>query len=258
MPRKRSPSVRPPPSSRLPPAMPRPLLVEGRPKNRLLSALPDEDFARISPHLTTVPMSVKAVLLKRGAPIRHVYFPNGGVCSVTAMMSDGLAVEVATVGDEGLVGIAAFFGGLVMPGESMVQVPDSSAERMPLEEFQRELERRGALYDAVNRYAQGTMALMMQSTACMALHQVQERCCRWLLMTHDRIRSDQFSLSHEFLAMMLGSTRPTVTVVARSLQKAGIIKYIHGRITILDRTRLEATSCECYRSVKQEFDRLGL
>ena len=245
MPRKRSPSVRPPP-------------VDGRPKNRLLSALPDEDFARISPHLTTVPMSVKAVLLKRGAPIRHVYFPNGGVCSVTAMMSDGLAVEVATVGDEGLVGIAAFFGGLVMPGESMVQVPDSSAERMPLEEFQRELERRGALYDAVNRYAQGTMALMMQSTACMALHQVQERCCRWLLMTHDRIRSDRFSLSHEFLAMMLGSSRPTVTVVARKLQQAGLIRYTHAKVTILDRPGLEAMSCECYATVKAAFDRLGL
>jgi len=145
-----------------------------------------------------------------------------------------------------------------MPGESMVQVPDSSAERMPLKEFQRELERRGALYEAVNRYAQATMALMMQSTACMALHQVQERCCRWLLMTHDRIRSDQFSLSHEFLAMMLGSTRPTVTVVARHLQRARLIRYTHAKVTILNRKGLEARSCECYPTIKAEFDRLGL
>jgi len=253
MPRKRSPSVRPPPAGRR-----RPPPIDGRPKNRLLSALPAADFARIVPHLTTVPLSVKAVLLKRGAPIRHVYFPNGGVCSVTAMMSDGMAVEVATVGDEGMVGMAAFFGGQVMPGESMVQVPDSSAERMPLKEFQRELERRGALYEAVNRYAQATMALMMQSTACMALHQVQERCCRWLLMTHDRIRSDQFILSHEFLAMMLGSTRPTVTVVARSLQAARLIRYRHAKVTILNRKGLEAMSCECYATVKTAFDRLGL
>jgi CRP-like cAMP-binding protein len=252
MPRKRSASVRPPPVVRPPPP------VDGRPKNRLLAALPDEDFARILPHLKTVPLTVKSVLLKRGAPIRYVYFPNGGVCSVTAMMANGSAVEVATVGDEGVVGIAAFFGGRAMPGESMIQVPDSDAERMSLDAFQCELERRGALYDAVNRYAQATMALMMQSTACMALHQVQERCCRWLLMTHDRMKSDQFNLSHEFLAMMLGSTRPTVTVVARNLQRARLIRYRHAKLTILNRKGLEAMSCECYATVKKEFDRLGL
>jgi len=251
MSRKRSTPVRQHAAVRPPP-------VPGRPKNRLLAALPGEDFARILPHLKTVPLSVKGVLLKRGAPIRHVYFPNGGVCSVTAMMSTGMAVEVATVGDEGMIGIAAFFGGQSMPGESMVQVPDSSAERMAIEDLQRELDRRGALYEAINRYAQGTMALMMQSTACMALHQVQERCCRWLLMTHDRVRSDQFSLSHEFLAMMLGSTRPTVTVVARTLQQAKLIRYTHAKVTILNRKGLEAMSCECYATVKTAFDRLGL
>jgi CRP-like cAMP-binding protein len=251
MSRKRSASVRQHPAVRPPP-------VDGRPKNRLLAALPDEDFARILPHLKTVPLNVKSVLLKRGAPIRHVYFPNGGVCSVTAMMTNGMAVEVATVGDEGMIGIAAFYGGQSMPGESMVQVPDSNAERMAVEDLQRELERRGALYEGINRYAQGTMALMMQSTACMALHQVQERCCRWLLMTHDRVRSDQFSLSHEFLAMMLGSTRPTVTVVARNLQRAKLIRYTHAKVTILNRKGLEAMSCECYATVKAAFDRLGL
>jgi CRP-like cAMP-binding protein len=204
------------------PTMPvRPPPGDARPKNRLLAELPDEDFRRILPQLKTVPLTVRQVLLKRGDPIRYVYFPNGGVCSVTAMMKNGDAVEVATFGDEGMLGISAFFGGHAMPGESMVQVqvPDSSAERMTVEAFHRELDRRGALYDAISRYSQGSIALMMQSTACMALHQVHERCCRWLLMTHDRIKADQFSLSHEFLAMMLGSTRPTVTGVARSLQK---------------------------------------
>jgi len=102
------------------------------------------------------------------------------------------------------------------------------------------------------------MALMMQSTACMALHHVHERCCRWLLMTHDRVRSDQFTLSQEFLAMMLGSTRPTVTVVARGLQQAGLIRYTHAKMTILDRPGLEAGSCECYGTIKAEFERLGL
>jgi CRP-like cAMP-binding protein len=244
-------SVRPPSAVRPPP-------VDGRPKNRLLAGLPAEDFRRILPHLKTVPMTNKATLLKRGAPIRFVYFPNGGVCSVTAMMKNGAAVEVATVGDEGMIGIAAFSGGVVMPGESMVQVPDTNAERMTVDAFRDELDRRGAFYDAVSRYSQGSMALIMQSTGCMALHPVQARACRWLLMTHDRVKADQFTLSHEFLAMMLGASRPTVTLVARSLQKAGLIRYTHARITIVDRRGLEAASCECYATVKAEYDRLGL
>src|SRR5712691_11635402 len=141
MSKKRVSSVRPPPAVRPPP-------TDGRPKNRLLAALPDEDFRRILPHLKTVPLTARQVLLKRGDPIRHVYFPNGGVCSVTAMMKNGAAVEVATVGDEGMIGISAFFGGHTMPGESMVQVPDTSAERMPIDAFHRELDRHGALHEA--------------------------------------------------------------------------------------------------------------
>jgi CRP-like cAMP-binding protein len=227
----------------------------------LLASLPAEDFQRILPDLTTVPLTAKQVLLKRGEPIRHVFFPNGGMCSVTSMMKDGAAVEVATVGTEGMLGISAIFGGQAMPGESMVQVLNgqgASAERMTIEAFRHEIARHGALHEAVNRFSQGMVALMMQSIGCIALHRVQERCCRWLLMTHDRVKADQFTLSHEFLAMMLGSTRPTVTLVAHSLQKAGLIRYTHARMTILDRRGLEATSCECYSTVKAEFDRLGL
>jgi CRP-like cAMP-binding protein len=234
--------------------------LRGRPKNHLLATLPDEDFRRIAPHLKTVPLVAKQVLLKRGDRIRHVFFPNGGVCSVTAMMKNGAAVEVATVGDEGVLGVTAFLGGRAMPGETMVQVaePGETGERMPLEALQRELDRRGALYGAVSRYSQAMIALMMQSTGCVALHRVQERACRWLLMTHDRVKVDQFGLSHEFLAMMLGSTRPTVTLVARGLQDAGLIRYIHARVTIVNRAGLEAASCECYGTVKAEFNRLGL
>ena len=148
-------------------------------------------------------------------------------------MRDGAMVEIATIGDEGLVGINAFFGAATMTGEAMMQVPDTSAEAMPVKAFRAELDRRGAFYDCVQLYSQGIVMLMMQSTACMALHSVEQRCCRWLLMTHDRVHRDEFQLSHEFLAMMLGSTRPTVTTVAGALQKAGLIKYVHGRITIL-------------------------
>ena len=140
----------------------------------------------------------------------------------------------------------------------MIQVPDTDAEVMTVEAFKNEMDRRGPFYEAVLRYSQGLLALIMQSTACMALHPVQDRCCRWLLMAHDRVRRDDFELSHEFLAMMLGATRPTVTVVAGTLQKAGFIRYKHGRITVLDRKGLEGSSCECYTTVKAQFDRLGL
>jgi CRP-like cAMP-binding protein len=242
---KRAKSIRPPP-------------VDSRPKNKLLACLPRADFQRLRPHLKTVPISVKQIIHRRNEPVREVFFPNGGVASVTAVMRNGAMVEIATIGDEGLVGINAFFGSGMMSGEAMMQVPDTNAEVMSVKVFTRELDRRGAFYECVQRYSQGLIALMMQSTACMALHPVQERCCRWLLMTHDRVRRDDFQLSHEFLAMMLGSTRPTVSAVAGALQKAGLIKYMHGHITILDRQSLEAASCECYATVKENFDRLGL
>ena len=239
-------TVRPPPP------------IANRPKNKLLASLPRAEFQRLQPHLRTVPTTVKQVLHPANVPIRDIYFPNDGVASVTAMMNDGAMVEIATVGAEGFIGAGAVFGAAMTTGEAMMQVPGTSAEILPVEIFKRELDRHGPFFDAVQRYMQGFMALMMQSTACMALHSVQERCCRWLLMTHDRVGRDDFHLSHEFLAMMLGSTRPTVTVVAGTLQRAGLIKYRHGRITIVDRESLESAACECYATVKAHFNRLGL
>ncbi len=229
-----------------------------RPRNRLLARLPAADFERIRPHLTTIAAPARKVFHKSGEPVRQIFFPNGGVASVTASMSDGTMVEVATVGDEGLVGISALFADSPMAVETMMQVADTDAEMMPVDAFRREFELRGAFHDAVSRYSQGFLGLLMQSTACMALHQVQERCARWLLMTHDRVRQDEFDLSQEFLAMMLGSTRPTVSVVAGILQQAGLIKYKHGHITIVDRKALETSACECYATVRSTFDRLHL
>jgi CRP-like cAMP-binding protein len=243
--RKHPVSVRPPPDGK-------------RPKNKLLARLPQDDFQRLLPHLKTVPIVVKQVLHRRNEPVRDIFFLNGGVASITTVMNDGAMVEIATVGDEGMLGVVAFLGGDTMAGETMMQVPDTNAEVMSIESFRNEIGRRGALHECVERYSRGLLSLMMQSTACMALHQVHERCCRWLLMTHDRIRRDQFHISHEFLAMMLGSTRPTVTVVAGALQKARLIQYTHGRVTILNRASLEAASCECYKTVKEQFDRLDL
>lgn len=242
---KRALVVRPPPG-------------DVRPKNKLLARLPRADFQRLRPHLRTIPVKVKQIFHPANEPLREVFFPNGGVASITTVMQNGSMVEIATVGDEGFVGIQAVFGAGMVSGESMMQVPDTSIEVLPFDVFRRELDRRGPFFESVQRYCQGLLSLMMQSTACLALHPVQERCCRWLLMTHDRVGHDEFHLSHEFLAMMLGSTRPTVTAVAGTLQKAGLIKYVHGRVTILDRTRLESSSCECYATVRKHFERLGL
>ena len=242
---KRPSSARPPPR-------------RTRPKNRLLAGLPDADFRRLRPHLRTLPALVQQVLHPRNAPLTDVFFPNGGVGSVTTVMNDGGMIEVATVGDEGVLGINAVFGGDLLGGESMMQVPDTSVEALPVAIFRREMNRRGAFEDCIRRYSQGYLLLTMQSAGCLGLHSVHQRCCRWLLMTHDRVRRDTFRLSHEFLAMMIGARRPTVSVVAGTLQKAGLIKYVHGRVTILDRKRLEAGSCECYATVKKHFDRLGL
>ena len=230
-----------------------------RPKNRLLAALSHAEFRRVQPHLTLVPVGARRTFHKRGEPVREIFFLNGGVGSVTVSMADGSSVEVATVGDEGLIGISAVFGDHLVFGETMMQVPDTSdAVAMPVGPFREEMSQRGGLYESVSRYSEGFFALLMQSTACVARHQVQERCCRWLLMTHDRVRRDQFELNHEFLAMMLGSTRPTVSVIAGALQQAGLISYVHGRMTILNRAGLEAGACECYATVKASFDRLGL
>ena len=238
------PSVRPPPP-------------DGRPKNRLLAALPADDFDRLRPLLKTVPIRLKQVLHKNAEPLRAVYFLNGGVASITTVLSDGTTVEAATVGDEGMLGVEAFLSAdAVAPGEALMQVPDTDAMMMSVDDFRREVAAQGAFRDLVGRYTQIVIAQMMQSTACNALHQVPQRAARWLLMTHDRMHGQDFNLSHEFLAIMLGVQRPTVSVVAGTLQQAGLIRYTHGRVTVRNRKGLEAASCECYRIIRAHFDKL--
>ncbi len=234
------------------------LPLESRPGNKLLASLPRDEFARLRPHLRKLPTKVKQVFQRAEEPIREIVFPNGGVASIITVMQDGKTVETATVGNEGLIGIEAFWGGSVATADALMQVPNGDADTMSVKNFRAEIARQGPLFESVQRYSQGFVALTMRSTACMALHEVQDRCARWLLMSHDRIGRNDFLLSQEFLAVMLGSTRPTVNVVASALQKAGLITYKHGRISILDRDGLEAASCECYAIIKAHFDRLGL
>ncbi len=241
-----------------PPSSQRPPNDDPAIRNRLLAALPPADYRRIAQDLKTVPTRVKQVLHKHGESAAHVYFPNDGVCSMVTVMADGAMVEVATIGSEGLVGVNVFLGADITPGTTLVQVGDGSAARMSVAAFRREIDRRGAFQDVVGRYTQALVATVMQSVACNTLHRLQQRCCRWLLMTHDRVQGDEFGLSHEFLAVMLGARRPTVTLVAGSLQKAGVIRYKHGHVRVLDRGRLEDLSCECYVTIRRHFARLHL
>ena len=227
-----------------------------RSPNKLLAALPTADYQRILPTLTPLPLNFKQVLHKQGAKIDEVYFPESGVCSVVSTMSDGRIVEVATIGNEGVTGLAIFLGGDTALSETFVQVPGDGAQSMPVAAFRREMERLGPLYELVSRYSQALQALIMQSTACNALHSVEERCSRWLLMTRDRVDSDELNLTHEFLGYMLGVRRPTVSLVLGTLHKAGLIRNGNRRITVVDPKGLRDSSCECYQVVKSAFDRL--
>ena len=224
--------------------------------NSLLASLPQEDYQRVSSQLTWRPLKVRQTLHKNGDPISEIYFPSRSVVSITNAMEDGGIVEVATVGREGLVGIGALLGNSMVSGDAFVQVAGEPAAVMSIDAFRREMERRGPFSEFVTRYSQAFVALLMQSVACNGLHSAEERCCRWLLMTHDRIGQDEFPLTHEFLAIMLGVRRPTVTLVMAELARSGIVSHVRGHVRIVDRKGLEATSCECYRNVLAVFDRL--
>jgi CRP-like cAMP-binding protein len=216
--------------------------------NHLLAALPAADYIRILPSLTVVPLKLKDILHKPGDPIRHVYFPGGGFLSMLTVLEDGGMVEIATVGREGMVGVAAMFDGTPVTSAVMVQGATDTCYRMNVDAFRREIDRRDAFHELMAHFAQALFGFVAQSTACNAIHSVEQRLARWLLMAQDRMGSDEFPLTQEFVAMMLAASRPTVTVVAGTLQKAGLIKYRHGHVTIVDRESLEAASCECYRA----------
>ena len=227
------------------------------PRNLLLRSLPEADFERLRPDLESVPTALRQVLYTDGDRIHHVYFPNHGVASITKALSDGTMVETLTVGMEGMVGLELFFArDARASGDAMIQVAGdgTSAERLPAAAFRRELERHGPFAELIGRYGQAAMSLMMQSAACNARHHIQQRCSRWLLMTHDRVGEDRFQLSHEFLAVMLGVRRQSVTGVAGTLQAPGLIAYRHGWMTVKDRPGLEAASCECYGLVRSRFE----
>ena len=225
-------------------------------KNQLLASLPDDLFARISRDLRMVKVEVGDIVIEHGVPVADVYFPNGGVFSVTNQMKNGDLVEVANVGIEGMLGVSVFLGDPIGTGRSLLQVPDGIVPVMPVRRFLDLTALPGPFRDAISRYAQAHVLQIMQSVACNALHRIEQRCCRWLLETHDRIEGDEFRLKHEYLAIMLGSHRPTVTLVLGTLQRAGLITTKYGQIRIVDRAGLEAASCECYEAIRVQFARL--
>jgi CRP-like cAMP-binding protein len=220
-------------------------------QNDLLAALPAAERTRLLSAVEIIPLKLREFLHKAGEPVNYVFFPGGGFLSVVTILEDGGMVEVATIGREGAVGTAAALDGATAESATLVQGETPICYRMPSKTFRQEMERRGPFYELLTRYSHAYIGFIMQSTACNAVHSVEQRLARWLLMAHDRMRADQFPLTQEFVAMMLGVNRSTVTVVAGTLQRAGLITYHRGRLAILDRERLESASCECYRATTQ-------
>jgi CRP-like cAMP-binding protein len=228
--------------------------------NHLLDALPHNIFERISPHLELISMPLGTVLYESGSQLQHVYFPTAAIVSLQYVMENGASAEIAGVGNEGILGVPIFMGGNNMPNRATVQTAGSVFRlkaRTMMEEFNRAGGRRsGALQNLMLRYTQALLTQMSQTAACNRHHSVEQQLCRWLLSTLDRLPSNEMSMTQELIASMLGVRREGITEIAGNLQRAGLIRYRRGHITVLDRPQLEACACECYSVVKKEFNRL--
>jgi CRP-like cAMP-binding protein len=225
------------------------------PANRLLGLLPPRDYRRLRPHLHRTPLEYRQSLYRAHKPIEFVYFIETGVGSLVNTMANGQASEVGTIGNEGVVGLPLVLGDDRAPTSVYIQVPGAGL-RMKATLFKKELARSASMRTVMLHYAHAFFNQVAQSAACNQFHSIEQRCCRWMLMTHDRMQSDEFLLTQEFLAMMLGVQRTGVTAAAGTLQRAGLIRYKRGNVTIIDRRGLIRSSCECYGVSKKEFDRL--
>ena len=223
--------------------------------NRLLAALPVQERWRLGSELRVVELGMREQIYDTGEAITQVFFPLNCVLSVVAAVDDDVAVEVAMVGLEGMAGLPAFLGAAASPHRCFCQVP-GQALRLDTVTLRRFLSGDGALHDLLHRYTQAVLAFLAQNIACNRLHSTEERTARWLAQTHDRVGSDSFQITQDFLAQMLGVRRATVSESARTLQQAGLIRYSRGRITIVDRDRLQAAACQCYLTIRHEFDKL--
>ena len=225
------------------------------PKNRLLAALPAEVYQRLLPHLQVVDLLLERVIHGYNEPAEYIYFPQQGIVSLVSIMANGATVEVGLVGKEGMVGMQALLSGSALPNQAFVQVP-GQATRIRTEHLQVEFDRGGALQKLLLRYVQALYTQVSQTAACNRLHMVEARLARWLLLVRYSLESDEIPLTQEYISQMLGTRRAGVTEAASELQKAGLIRYRRGKITILNPADLEAVACECYQVVRDEFDRL--
>jgi CRP-like cAMP-binding protein len=237
-----------------PTIVPTPAQTPERPLNWLLAALPGAEYERLRARMDVVRPRQQEVLCEQGGPMAHVYFPERGTISLLAVMADGDSIEVGTVGNEGMVGVSLALGSNTSPHRLTCQIPGRMM-RMQAEEFRAVVAPDHPLHGIVRHYAAALLMQVAQSVACNRAHAVPQRLARWLCITHDRAGSDEFPLTQEVIAQMLGVRRQTVSEVASEFQAARLIAYRLGRVTIEDRPALERAACECYRTVRQYFDR---
>jgi CRP-like cAMP-binding protein len=224
-------------------------------ENRLLAGLAGDERERVRAKMVEIELNSRAPLYEPEREIEHVYFPLSGVLSVIVELKTGSGVEMGTIGNEGMLGLPVFLGARTTPFRAFAQISGSSL-RMSVDDFQQEMQARGALWERTGLHAQAWYNQVGQSAACNAQHAVEQRMCRWLLMSRDRMGSDEFYLTQEFLAQMLGVRRQSVSVVSALLQRAGLISYHRGMMRLLEVEGIRAASCECYESVVNEYVRL--
>jgi CRP-like cAMP-binding protein len=232
-----------------------PATVNGQDENRLLALLPADEYERLRPNLRPVSFSLGEVVYEFGAQLDYLFFPTTSIVSLLYTMENGSSAEMGLTGNDGVVGIALFMGGGTMPNRAVVQSA-GEALRMKAKILQNEFALGGRFQHLLLRYTQALITQISQTAVCNRLHSVEQQLCRWLLLSHDRVKGNELIMTQELIADMLGVRREGVTVAAGRLHDAGAISYVRGHITILDRQKLEETVCECYQVVKDEFDRL--
>ncbi len=230
-------------------------MVHDAQHNHLLAALPQSDFERLAPNLVPVWLSLGEALYESGSALRHVHFPVDSIVSLLYVMADGASAEIAVVGNDGVVGVSIFMGGETTPSRAVVQ-SGGRAYRLEGELLKSEFVRAGPMQHLLLRYTQALLTQMAQTAVCNRHHTLDQQLCRWLLLSLDRLPSNELAMTQELIANMLGVRREGVTESAGKLQQDGLIRYSRGHITVLDRAGIEARTCECYAVVKKETDRL--
>ena len=223
--------------------------------NHLIAALPADEFIRLKPNLEPVSLALGEVIYESGEQLEYIYFPTTAIISLLYIMENGSTAEIGMSGNDGLVGIALYMGGSTTPSRAVVQSA-GNAFRMPSKALKDEFSRGGVFQKILLRYTQSLMTQISQTAVCNRLHSVEQQLCRWLLINHDLLQTNKLIMTHDLIANMLGVRREGVSIAAGNLQKKGLIKYVRGTITMLDRYALELAACECYRVVKDEYDRL--